>query len=194
MGRHTFSSVITACAKAGDALAASQYLLSMEKAGIHPDIVVYGSILHACARAGHAERAKKVFKQMQSSGIQPNAFAYSLMAQSLAYRGDWVEIEKLQKMMAKAGIVMNHHFLSAQLLSYARASQPQRAEAAFLDARARGIPMNKHTFIVFRRAVGAVRCKQLQTEEDTRPQQVPQKKQHQQPPAAGASIDEDGMN
>merc|ERR1719223_1702560 len=183
---HTFSSVITACAKAGDAVAASQYLKTMEQAQIQPDVVVYGSVLKACARAGDVERAKKIFKHMESLGIHPNAFAYSLMAQTLAYRGDWLEVEKLEKKMVQAGFLVNEHFLSAQLLSYARAwpRQPQRAEATFLDARARGIPVNKHVFGALRRAVGAVRCRQLTSGEDVSPQQVPQPQQ--QSPAAGA--------
>jgi len=186
---HTFSSVITACAKAGDALAASQYLKMMEQAKIQPDVVVYGSVLNACSRAGDVERAKKIFQHMQSSGIHPNAWAYSLMAQTLAYRGDWLEVEKLEKMMTKAGYSVNEHFLRAQLLSYARAwpRQSQRAEATFLDARARSIAMNKHVFGALRRAVGATRCKQLTSgEEDTLPQQVPHPQQHRQTPAAGA--------
>jgi len=185
---HTFSSVITACAKAGDAVAASQYLKIMEEAQIQPDVVVYGSVLNACARAGDVERAKKIFQHMQSSGIHPNAFAYSLMAQTLAYRGDWLEVEKLEKMMIKAGFSVNEHFLSAQLLSYARAwpRQSQRAEATFLDARAKGVQLNKHVFGALRRAVGAMRCKQLISGEDTLPQEAPQSQQPQQTPAAGA--------
>merc|ERR1719433_2522098 len=160
---HTFSSVITACAKSGDALAASRYLVSMEKAQIQPDIVVYGSVLNACAKAGDRERAKKVFQHMQASGIQPNGFVYSSMAQSLGYCGDWVGVEELERMMTEAGDSMTEHFLCAQLLSYARASprQPQRAEAAFIDARAKGIPVNSHVLRAFRRAAGAARCKQL---------------------------------
>jgi len=183
---HTLSSVITACARAGDASAASEYLMNMEKA--HLDVIVYGSVLNACAKAGDSERAKQVFQHMQSSGIQPNAFVYSLMAQALAYCGDWVEVEELEKMMTKAGYSMCEHFLSAKLLSYARAwpRQPQRAEAAFIDAHARGVPMNKHVLGAFRRAVGTVRCKQLTAAEDIWPKQVPQVQQHQQPPAAGA--------
>jgi len=182
---HTLSSVITACAKAGDASAASEYLMSMEKAQL--DIVVYGSVLNACAKAGDSERAKKVFQHMLSTGIKPNAFAYSLMAQTFAYRGDWLEVEKLEKMMIKAGYSKSEHFLCAQLLSYARAwpRQPQRAEAFFMDARAKGIPVNKHVLGAFRRAVGAVRCKQLTTAENAQPTQVPHS-QHQWPPAAGA--------
>jgi len=183
---HTFSSVITACAKAGDAVAASQYLKIMEEeTQIAPDVVVYGSVLNACARAGDVERAKKIFQQMKSLGIHPNAFAYSLMAQTFAYRGDWLEVEKLEKKMIEAGYSVNEHFLCARLLSYARAwpRQSQRAEATFLDARAKGIPVNKHILGALRRAVGAPRCKQLASGEDALPQQVPPPQQHQQTPA-----------
>jgi len=178
---HTLSSVITACAKAGDALAASRYLMSMEKARIQLDVVVYGSVLNACAKAGDRERAKKVFQHMQASGIQPNGFVYSSMAQSLAYCGDWVGVEELEKMMTTAGYAMTEHFLCAQLLSYALAlpRQPQRAEAAFIDARAKGILVNRHVLGALRRAVGAARCKQLTTAEGTRPKPAPQT-QHRQ--------------
>ena len=125
---HTFSSVITACAKAGDVVAATQYLELMQKAEIPADIVVYGSILNACAKAHDVGRAKKMFEQMQSSGIRPNAFHYGLLAQSLAHIGNWVEVENLQRTMINGGIPMDEHFLHALLLAYSRnrTRQPQR--------------------------------------------------------------------
>jgi len=173
---HTLSSVITACAKAGDALAASQYMMRMEKAHVQLGVVVYGSVLHACAKAHDSETAKKVFQHMQSSSIQTNAFVYSLTGNTLAYCGDWVGVEKLKKMMTKAGHSMTEHFLCAQLLSYGncRPRQPQRAEAAFVDARAKGILVNKHVLDALRRAVGSAQCKLLAASEDTWPKQVPQ--------------------
>jgi pentatricopeptide repeat protein len=185
---YTFSSVIAACAKAGDVVAACQYLEDMEKAEIHADIVVYGSVLNACSKAGDVDRAKKIFQQMQSSGIRPNDFAFSLLAQSLGHVGNWVEVEKLQSLMITEGRSMNEHFLSALLLAYARnrTRQPQRAEAAFLDARAKGVPVNRHVLAALRRAVGAARCKELTSAQDVLPQQMPQSQQHQQPPAARA--------
>lgn len=160
---HTFSSVISACAKAGDAVAASQHLMNMEEAQVQADVVVYSSVLNACAKAGDTHRAKKVFQQMQSLGIQPNIIAYSSLAQSLAYRGDWIEVENLKTLMIIEGHSMNDRFLCALLLSYALACprQAQRAEAAFADACAKGVLLNKHIFAALRRAVGKARCKQL---------------------------------
>jgi len=166
---HTFSSVISACAKAGDAVAASQHLMSMQEAQVQADVVVYSSVLNACAKAGDAKRAKKVFQQMQASGIQPNIIAYSSLAQALAYRGDWIEVENLENKMINDGHSMNDRFLCALLLSYALACprQPQRAEAAFVDACANGVPLNKHIFAALRRAVGKARCKQLVSAQNT---------------------------
>jgi len=180
---HTFSSVISACAKAGDAVAASQHLMMMEKAQVRSDVVVYSSVLNACAKAGDTKRAKKVFQQMQSSGIQPNLIAYSSLAQSLAYRGDWMEVENLGNMMTNEGYVMNDRFLCALLLSYALAfpRQAQRAEAAFVDACAKGVPLNTHILAALRRAVGKARCKQLFLARDQMPQQASNMQQHQQP-------------
>jgi len=173
---HTFSSVITACAKAGDVVAASRYLDDMQRAQIPADRVVYGSILNACAKASDAERAKKMFEQMQSSGIQPNAFHYAALAQSLAHTGNWVEVENLQRTMINSGIPLDEHFLYALLLAYSRnrTRQPQRAEAAFLDARAKGVRANKHVLTCLRKAVGMVRYKELMAAGDVLPQQMTQ--------------------
>merc|ERR1740123_1890477 len=83
--------------------------------------------------------------------------------------------------MTKSGYSMTEHFLCAQLLSYARAvpRQPERAETAFIDARAKGIMVNSHVLRAFRRAVGAAWCNQLTTAEDTWPKQVLQMQNHQ---------------
>mmetsp|Transcript_79446 Transcript_79446/g.153616 ORF Transcript_79446/g.153616 Transcript_79446/m.153616 type:complete len:86 (+) Transcript_79446:2-259(+) len=55
-----------------------------------------------------------------------------------------------------------------------------------MDARAKGVPMNKHVFRALRRAIGTQRFTQLTAAVDTWPHSVPQIQKHQQLPAAGA--------
>ena len=123
---HTFSAVISACAKGGDVAAASQHLKRMEEANIPADVVVYSSVLDACAKAGDSDSAMQIFQQMRAQDIRPNVVAYASLARPFAHRGDWIEVERLAQMMSEEGLSMNEYFLYALLLAYASARPRQK--------------------------------------------------------------------
>merc|ERR1712173_155368 len=106
----------------------------------------YSGLLDACAKVGDAPRARQVFEQMRSKGVKPNVVAYASLARPFAHRGDWAEVERIRRDMQANGLVMNEYFLYALLLAYASAKprQAKRAETAFLEAIADGVPANKH--------------------------------------------------
>merc|ERR1719210_1623423 len=90
---HSFTAVISACAKAGQLDAACQHLADMHAADVAADVVVYCSVLDACAKAADAPRAKRIFEQMKARGLRPNVVAYSSLARASARDGDWQEVE-----------------------------------------------------------------------------------------------------
>ena len=94
---YSYSTVINACAKAGDVAAACQHLAEMEHTGVQADVVVYSGVLDACAKASDAPRAKLVFEQMKARGIEPNVVTYASLARPSAHNGDWEEVERLAK-------------------------------------------------------------------------------------------------
>merc|ERR1719329_256261 len=89
--------------------------------------------------------------------------AYTSFARAYAEKGQWQEVEALARAMTSEGLTMNDYFLYALLLAYACASpkQPQRAEDAFRDALAVGVPTNRHVLAALQRSVGRQRGVQL---------------------------------
>merc|ERR1719512_274066 len=163
---HSFSAVISACAKAGDLVAACQHLADMTEAGVPADVVVYGCVLDACASKADAPRAKRIFEQMKAQGVKPNVVAYASLARPSARKGDWQEVERLAAEMGGDGVPLNDYFLHALLSAYAsaRPRQSARAEAKFRCAVSRGVKANKHVLGALARAVGRARCCEITRE------------------------------
>lgn len=72
----TYSSVVSACARAGDIHALSHAMnvvKDMKRVGIRPNIVTYNSLIHACARSCQAEQALSVLDAMRKENIRPDA-------------------------------------------------------------------------------------------------------------------------
>merc|ERR1719512_419213 len=163
---HSFSAVISACAKAGDLVAACQHLADMTEAGVPADVVVYGCVLDACASKADAPRAKRIFEQMKAQGVKPNVVAYASLARPSARKGDWQEVERIQAEMEGDGVPLNDYFLHALLSAYAsaRPRQSARAEATFRHAISRGVEVNVHVLGARARVVGRGRCNELAQE------------------------------
>merc|ERR1719473_1297968 len=143
---HSFSSVISACAKAGKPDKAEIWLNHMEDHGIEPDVVAFSSIIDACSKADDAERAERIFRRMRNRGISPNIVAYSSLARPFARRGNWTKVEELEAELQMEGLRMNEYFLYTLLDSYccAQPRQPERAERAFRRAVESGVKMNDY--------------------------------------------------
>merc|ERR1719329_1705129 len=85
--------------------------------------------------------------------------AYTSFARAYAEKGQWQEVEALPRALSSEGLTMNDYFLYALLLAYAcgQPRQPQRAEDAFRDAVAAGVPTNRHVLSALQRTVGRQR-------------------------------------
>merc|ERR1719333_1952419 len=143
---HSFSSVISACAKAGDADKAEVWLNRMDELGIEPDVVAFSSVIDACSKADDATRAERIFQRMRGKGITPNIVAYSTLARPFARHGDWCKVEELEAQLRADGLRMNEYFLYTLLDAYccARPRRPERAERAFRSAVQSGVRVNDH--------------------------------------------------
>merc|ERR1719444_363946 len=160
---HSYSAVISACAKAGDVEAATRHLEEMNEVGVPADVVVYSGVLDACAKVLDTKTALSVFKQMKAAGVRPNVVTYASMAKPFAHQGEWQQVERLAKDMEKSGLRVNEYFLYAQLISYANAQprQIERAELAFRKAVDNGVNTNRHVVGALARVVGRKRSHEL---------------------------------
>lgn len=160
---HTFSAAISGCAKAGDIAAAEELLASMADFGVVEEAIVYNGVIDACAKVRDSTRAMRIFKQMGANNVKPTIVTFASVARAFAHIGDWRTVEDLERDLLEQGLQPNEYFLYSRLCSYASAQprEPRLAEAAFLDARRAGIPINSHLESALARAVGGVRAQQL---------------------------------
>ena len=71
----TFSSLISACEKAGCWELALEMLSDMHKEGCAPNVVTYNSLITACAQGCQWEKASEMFERMQvTSPCCPSVF------------------------------------------------------------------------------------------------------------------------
>jgi pentatricopeptide repeat protein len=153
---HSYSAILNACAKAGDADMAEVWLERCEKAGEANDSVIYSSVIDACGKVGDGDRAMRIFRRMESNGVRPHMVAYAALARPFSYKGDWQKVESIAAELRATGTKPNEYFIYAQLLSYAvsKPRQPERAEACFLEAVNEGVKVNDHITTALVRAVG----------------------------------------
>merc|ERR1740121_2664734 len=168
---HTFGVLINACAKAGNVMAAVQYLAEMEDIGEEGDVVVYTGVIDACAKSADTGMAREVFERMKARGVRPNVVTYVSLARPFAHVGNWREVERLaQEMEEKEGLLINEYFLHTLLVAYSisRPRQTRRAEMAYRHARSAGVKANKHVQGALCRAVDRCRAQELAQECDAR--------------------------
>merc|ERR1719487_2348748 len=107
-----------------------------------------------------------MLKHMQANGIKANIIAYSCVARAFARVGKWAMVESLQQQLEKEGLQINEYFLYALLDAYGHGKprQPQRAEAAFRDAMAKGLQANEHVLSTLARVLGRRQALELAQE------------------------------
>eukprot|EP00891_Asterochloris_glomerata_P006084 jgi/Astpho2/6084/Aster-04031 len=75
----TYSSLISACEKAGEWRLALQLLEEMRREGCNPNVISYNSLITACAQGAQWERAAELFQQMQQQHCMPDVVTYTAL-------------------------------------------------------------------------------------------------------------------
>ena len=79
----SFSTVLHAHARAGNAVEAQAWLERMRHASIEPDAVSYNTVCSAWARRGDAAAALACYSAMQAAGVRASATTHSIMINAL---------------------------------------------------------------------------------------------------------------
>ena len=100
--RVTYTSLLGAHAKVGDADQIGSVLHRMQRASSERNKVTYTSLLSAHAKVGDADQAERVLKSMQRAIIQPNKVAAPCCApackekETAVLRAFWMQICRLR--------------------------------------------------------------------------------------------------
>jgi len=136
------TTVIDACAKAGDMVRAEFWMQRLLDEGAQPDVVSYCAMIDACAKSGDAKKACKWHEKMQSNGIQPNAHSFSAVINACAKAVDlplacqWIEE------MGKAGVAADVVIYANVLDACAKVKNGELARLVFDQMIACGIRPN----------------------------------------------------
>eukprot|EP00899_Mesostigma_viride_P015589 jgi/Mesvir1/24030/Mv10769-RA.3 len=83
----TYSSLITACERVGDAQLALQLFRDMCERGIAPDVVVYSALVSACNKGECWQECLMVLRHMAENGVPPNEYTYTACIDALGRAG-----------------------------------------------------------------------------------------------------------
>merc|ERR1719223_1875506 len=75
---------IDACARSGDAVRAEQWLLRMEKAGLHATLACYGTLIGALAKLCEVPRIERIIQQMRQAGLETSTAMYNTLISACA--------------------------------------------------------------------------------------------------------------
>lgn len=142
----SFSAVLNAYAQCGLYIQANEWLQKMEagEEDVHPNVFSYNTCINAQVRSGQTVDPDQWTARMRKHGVQPNVVTYTTLCQPAASRGDFAVVERLMSYITEENLPVNHYCLAVLLNAYANAQPRQcdRAEAAFIDAVKRGLPIN----------------------------------------------------
>ena len=84
-----YTTIISACGKAGQWEAALQAFTHMHHARVAPNIRTYCSVLHSCTRGEKLDLALRAWAMMESDGVVANVFATTAMVSAFSRAGRW---------------------------------------------------------------------------------------------------------
>merc|ERR1719236_73027 len=154
----SYSTVVSAFAKAGDAAGAERWLERMHEAGIKGDTISFTTVINACANAGDVERAESWLVRMLESNVEPNTitFSYNTAAKAHVARGDYRRVEELMAGLRADGLPYDDFCLATLLYTYSNAKPKQRsrAEASFRELVSAGVSVTHNSLQALSRVLG----------------------------------------
>merc|ERR1719399_2459937 len=131
----SYSSVISAFARAGDVCGAERWLSSMEAAGIKGDTISYTAAINACARTGNAKKAEQWLIRMLEAGVEPNIITFNAVIAACAKAGKGKLCEQWMEKMRRAGVQPNSFTYNSAAKPYVTAGDYYRVEQIVDDMR-----------------------------------------------------------
>jgi pentatricopeptide repeat protein len=132
----TYSAMISACARAGDADRAFALFEQMPRR-IRPDAYIYNGLILACEKVGDAEKAFRVAADMRRHGIPPDHFTYPVLLTLCGQTGDGRRALALLREMRTEGVARTENAYNGAIAACRKGKMasevPRLLEAAVDD-------------------------------------------------------------
>ena len=130
--QHSYSIVISSCAKAQNVKLAEKYFkVSCEKFG--KSLQLYNGLLMAYSRTRNADSCLKIIEEMKTIGIKPDIACYTTLIQALKYVGRFDECFKQFDELNNQKVELDEVFLTLMMKVCAKTHSAEQAKRIFLD-------------------------------------------------------------
>merc|ERR1719463_656015 len=160
MEKQSYSSVISAFARAGDVNGVEHWLQVMADAGIRGDTISFTAAINACAGTGDVQLAEKWLSKMLEAGVEPNVITFNAMIAACAKAGNGQRCEHWLEKMRRAGVQPNSFTYNSAAKPFVAKGQYDRVEKYMNDLRSDGAPLDDFCLTSLLHAYGNAKPKQ----------------------------------
>ncbi|CAJ2669699.1 unnamed protein product [Trifolium pratense] len=145
-GSNEWNTVLIACSKASETLAAVQIFRRMVENGVKPTIISYGALLSALEKGKLYDEAFRVWDHMLKVGVKPNVYNYTIMASIYTAQGNFSRVDTIIKEMVTSGIEITTVTYNAIISSSARNGMSSAAYEWFHRMKVQNIAPDEVTY------------------------------------------------
>ncbi|EPY40334.1 hypothetical protein AGDE_03594 [Angomonas deanei] len=84
-----YTTVISACCRAGQLKAATQLLQEMKSNNVKPNVYTYTALINGCAKEENVDRALRIFAEMRLADVPPNVRTMTALITVCSRAGRW---------------------------------------------------------------------------------------------------------
>jgi len=154
------SSMIDACAKAGDPQGAELWHKRMLEDGVEPNAHSFSSLVSACAKAGDVTAACQWLGQMEVASVPADIVVYSSILDACAKVGDGELAKQLFEKMRSQGITPDAVSYASLARPFATRGDWQEVERISGQMRSEGLAMNEYFLYALLLSYGSARPRQ----------------------------------
>jgi pentatricopeptide repeat protein len=138
-----YSALISACAKAGDADGAEDWLETLIGANLgKPNTICFNITISACAKSGNVARAEAWIPKMRDLGVEPDVMSFNAVIDACARAAQVNRAEEWLSHMCRDNVSPNVVSYSSVLHACAKVGSPSRAEKWLSQMEAEGVEPN----------------------------------------------------
>merc|ERR1719262_1338712 len=161
----SYSAVISAFAKAGDAKGSEKWLLKMLDAGIRGDTISYTSMINACANTGDVQKAEEWLVKMLEDGVEPNVITFNAVIAAAAKKGQGRRAENWLEKMRLAEVLPNSFSYNSAAKPFVALGDWKKVEQLMASLRSDGLAFDDFCLTSLLHAYGNAKPKQQQRAE-----------------------------
>jgi pentatricopeptide repeat protein len=114
------NTLMDACSRAGDMVAASKLFGDMQGSQCVPDLITYSTLIKGYCNSDNLDQALQFFSIMQKKGIKPDAIVFNSLLDGCAKKQMPALCEQVIRDMESAGVVPSNHSASILIKLYGR--------------------------------------------------------------------------